>query len=426
MTRWRWPGTVRSRVTAVATLAVAAVLVVTGVLLVGAQRRVLDEQLDEALAADADRIVARYLDDPASAARDLDPGVDDDTVARITTDDGVVVARSAGERDDDEQYRELVRRFDGPDGVQLEVSVGAPSDDIDEAVRALTVALWVGIPIVTALLAALVWVMVGRTLRPVDLIRAEVAAIGPTELGRRVPVPSGDDEIARLAATMNAMLGRLDASARRQWQFTADASHELRTPLTRLRSEVEVERRHRDDAFVRSVLDEVDGMQRLIDDLLVLARGDEETDAGLRRSVDLDDIVLEEVAALATTGAIVDASRVSAAQLRAAPDQLRRVVRNLLDNAVRHASSRVTVSLSEANGSVVLAVADDGPGIPRDRRDAVFERFRRLDESRSAGTGGTGLGLAIARQIVERHGGTIVVDAGGGAGARFVVNLPAS
>ena len=415
----------RWRVTVVATLVVAVVLVVTGVVLVAAQRRVLDEQLDEPSEVDVDRIVAAYGNDPASGAGGLDPGGDDDTIAVIATTDGEIVARSPNERDDDETYRSLSRRFEGPDGEQLVVTVAAPTDDIDEAVGALTVALAVGIPSVTAVLAVLIWAMVGRTLRPVDRIRAEVAAIGPADLGRRVPEPGGGDEIARLAATMNAMLERLDTSARRQRRFTADASHELRTPLTRIRAELEVELRdRRGDRLASTLLDEVSGMQLLIDDLLVLARGDDDAEVATHRPVDLDDIVLEEIAALDGDRVAINADRVSGAQVLGAPEQLRRAVRNLLDNATRHATSRVEVSLEESHGSVILAVADDGPGVPEELHGEVFERFRRLDEARSGGLGGTGLGLAIVRDVVERHGGTITIDPEHRPGARFVVTLP--
>ena len=154
----------------------------------------------------------------------------------------------------------------------------SPLDDIDERIRVLAVALAVVIPLVTALLAAVVFVLVGRTLRPVERIRREVAAIGPGELDRRVPQPPGSDEIARLATTMNTMLDRLDTANRRQQRFVADASHELRTPLARIRTELEVDLSHPETAderaTSRSVLDEVEHLQRLVDDLLVLARSD--------------------------------------------------------------------------------------------------------------------------------------------------------
>jgi signal transduction histidine kinase len=262
-----------------------------------------------------------------------------------------------------------------------------------------------------------VWVLVGRTLRPVERIRAEVSSIGLDELGRRVPVPAGDDEIARLAATMNEMLERLDGAHRRQQRFVADASHELRTPLTRMRTELEVPGGD-PDALRRSVLDDVVTLQRLIDDLLVLARRDAGASTATR-PVDLDEIVLEE--ARAAGG--VDVSAVSAAQVRGDPAALRRVVRNLLDNARRHATARVAVAVREDGDVAVVTVDDDGPGIPPDRRAEVFRRFTRLDDARTS-AGGSGLGLAIVDAVVTEHGGAVAIDDSPLGGARVEVRLP--
>ena len=441
--RLRWPGTVRWRVTLLAAVAVALVLVVTGVVLVVVQRGVLTDKLDETLIADANRVIASTSGGAAIAAL----SADDEAVAQVVTLDGRVVDASNqaiedapiaatppgaaprfgtidGPLEGTGSYRVVSRRFTA-DGQDLVVHVAAPLDDVRDAVRALLVTLLFLIPIVTAVLAALVWLLVGRTLRPVEQIRAEVAGIGLGELDRRVPQPPGRDEIARLAGTMNEMLDRLDASNRQQQQFVADASHELRTPLARLRTEIEVAQGvdQNGDAVLGSLLEEVDNLQRLTDDLLVLARSDAGAADAEGRPVDLDDVVFEEVRAMDARGRGVDTRQVSAAQVVGHRDQLRRVVANLLDNAVRHAADSVTLSLAETNGVVQLVVTDDGPGIPAGRQAEVFERFGRLDEARTADRGGTGLGLAIARDLVERHGGTIVVDADYEAGARFVVTL---
>ncbi len=191
-------------------------------------------------------------------------------------------------------------------------------DDVDESITELRTSLLLIVPAATAVLAVLVWTVVGRTLRPVERIRAEVASIGLGDLDRRVPEPTGDDEISRLAVTMNEMLARLEHAVRRQQQFVADASHELRTPLTRMRTELEVDERQaaRADAAAtrRSLLEEIAALQRLIDDLLVLARAD----AGATRltePVDLDDLVLEEIRATAGGPAAIDGHAVSAAQV---------------------------------------------------------------------------------------------------------------
>jgi signal transduction histidine kinase len=420
--RRRGPRSVRWRVTLLAAVAVAVVLVAAGAVLVGVQRRVLLDQLDETLVADAGRIVVSM---EGGREPDLRVSADDDAVAEVLPAEvpgatATVVRTISGRR--------VVSRPFELDGRRLVVRVAAPLDDVDESVRALLLTLAVLVPTATAVLAALVWLLVGRTLRPVEQIRAEVAGIGLDELGRRVPVPPGQDEIARLAGTMNEMLARLDASNRRQQRFVADASHELRTPLARMRTEIEVAQRANGGGpeVLGSVLEEVGGLQRLTEDLLVLARSDAGASPGERRPVDLEDVVLEQARVVDTRGRTVDTRQVSAAQVVGERDQLGRVIANLLDNAVVHAATTVTLSLAESDESVVLAVADDGPGIPVDRRDEVFERFGRLDEARSAGRGGTGLGLAITRDVVERHGGTITLDPDYRAGARFVVTLPSS
>jgi signal transduction histidine kinase len=274
------------------------------------------------------------------------------------------------------------------------------------------------VPAATVVLAVLVGLLVGRTLRPVSRIRSEVDAIGLDELDRRVPQPPGHDEIARLAATMNAMLERLDRANQRQQRFVADASHELRTPLTRMRAELELEELDPTGAATastrRHLLDDVARLQQLIDDLLVLALP--------RRPVDLDDLVLDE----ARAAGAVDVRNVSAAQVRGDATSLRRAVRNLLDNACRHASSRVEVTLYEADGCVHLIVDDDGAGIPPESRAVVFERFARLDDARTPTEGRSGLGLSIVQAVVARRGGTVAATDSPLGGARLTVILPTS
>jgi signal transduction histidine kinase len=321
---------------------------------------------------------------------------------------------------DGDRYR-VARAEDG----EVTVVVAASTENVDETVMALVRALMLLVPAATVVLAVLVGLLVGRTLRPVSRIRSEVDAIGLDELDRRVPQPPGHDEIARLAATMNAMLERLDRANQRQQRFVADASHELRTPLTRMRAELELEELDPTGAATastrRHLLDDVARLQQLIDDLLVLARGD----AGVplpRRPVDLDDLVLDE----ARAAGAVDVRNVSAAQVRGDATSLRRAVRNLLDNACRHASSRVEVTLYEADGCVHLIVDDDGAGIPPESRAVVFERFARLDDARTPTEGRSGLGLSIVQAVVARRGGTVAATDSPLGGARLTVILPTS
>jgi signal transduction histidine kinase len=314
-------------------------------------------------------------------------------------------------------------------GDPVVVHVGAPLDDISESTGALTRSLVLAVPAVTLLLAALVWALVGRTLRPVEAIRREVDGIGAAGLDRRVPVPPADDEVGRLAHTMNAMLDRIEDGTLRQQRFVADASHELRSPLARIRAEIEVDLEHPEGAdpaaTSRSVLAETIGMQHLVDDLLALARSDAGAAPARRAPVDLDDIVDRQARRLRADGRVeVDGTGIGAARMLGDADQLARAVGNVIDNAVRHASSTVALSVTAAGDDAVVAVSDDGPGIPPDRRAEVFERFARLDGARARDGGGTGLGLAIARDVVVAHGGTIVVDPDHHPGARLVITLP--
>lgn len=228
---------------------------------------------------------------------------------------------------------------------------------------------------------------------------------------------------------MNDMLGRLEAGARSQREFVSAASHELRTPIAVIRHVLDVARRAPApdwDDVAENVLEEDLRMQRLVDDLLVIARTDSAA-RGARESwslVDLDDLVFDEVQRV-PAGKSVDLSRVSAGQVFGDEDELRRIVRNLLDNALRHAADSVAVEVTGADDQVVLAVEDDGPGIEPEDRDRIFERFVRLDDARSRRDGGFGLGLAIVSELVREHEGTIDASASQRlGGARLAVSLP--
>lgn len=449
--RWRPSfGTVRARVTAIATVVVASVLVVTAVVLVVVQRRTLVDGLDTNVRQRADDI------ESAIAGGSVPPtlgGRGDEALAQVADVDGRIVAASAnvagagpiapppdrreeirtlhGLPVDDDAFRVLSRRVLTAEGPYT-IHVAKSADDVDESVDALTRGLSLAVPAVTLLLGALVWWLTGRVLRPVESIRREVASMRGTDLGHRVPEPASDDEIARLARTMNAMLERIEVASERQRQFVDDASHELRTPLTRIRSRLEVaasEALDPDEArrTMRDLLRDVEHVQYLVDDLLLLARMDAVTGPASPALVDLDDLVFEDVARLRTLGRVrIDTSRVTGAQVVGNRPELARVVRNLADNALRHARTTVSFALHESGGDAVLTVTNDGSPIPPEHRDTVFEPFTRLDEARTADGGGSGLGLAIVERIVTAHGGTVAVDPAYVDGARFVVRLPAA
>ncbi len=442
---------VRFRITAVAALAAAVVLTVAGSVLLVVQREQLFDALDASL--------GRQADDLSSSGLDLsDPPLDianlagDDSAVQIVAADGVVLAATANAVDappigapaaetvirttdtlpiEDDEYRVLSRPFPTATGVAT-VHVATNTDDLRDVMARLRATLWVVVPVATLGLCVVVWWLVGRTLRPVEAIRTEVAAIGAQDLTRRLPRPGTGDEIDRLVATMNEMLGRLAAASEAQHRFVADASHELRSPLSRMRAGLDLARADptaEPRAVYAELATELRDLTALVDDLLALARADAGSVATTARPVDLDDLVLAEVGGIADhDGVAVDLSGMSAANVTGDPGQLRRMVRNLVDNAARHARSTVSVTLAEdtATGVVELAVTDDGPGIRPEQAERVFDRFVRLDDARTRDAGGTGLGLAIVRDIAGRHGGEVVVDTEHSPGARFVVRLPAS
>ncbi len=309
-------------------------------------------------------------------------------------------------------------------GGPVTVYVASNLHPVVAATRTVSLALVAGLPVLVLLVGALIWIFGGRALRPVEAIRTEVADISDRDLHRRVPEPATKDEVALLARTMNEMLDRLEASASAQRRFVADASHELRSPLAALRATLEVAAAESSDASWRAAvtdaLDEAGRLQRLVEDLLALASIPESQAGHRHEEVDLDEIIMWEARnARASSRVTLDLSKVSAGRVIGDPDKLTRAVYNLMDNARRHANSRATVELSTQGENVVLAVEDDGSGIPPGERERIFERFARLDEARDGDAGGTGLGLAITREIVTAHGGTIAVaDSPNGAAVR--------
>lgn len=445
-------GSVRFRLTALATVIVAVVLLGVALALAAVQTDLLVDQLDDRLTQRADDLASLVRTGSLPAVLG---GVDDDTVSQIVAPDGRVLAaspaldghaaivdpdealrtrpRSAALPIDDDTFR-IASRYvfsnrDASGGRErTSIHVASELSDVREGASRLMRTLAAIIPVIVALLAALAWWLTGRTLRPVEAIRSEVADIRTSELHRRVPEPASDDEIARLARTMNEMLDRLQDGVLRQQRFVADASHELRNPLTRIRSEIEVDLAHPDSAdptaTLRSVLQETIALQRLIDDLLLLSRADPGS-TPREEDVDLAEIALR-LARRAGDGqrVTIGTAKVSTAVVHGDARQLERALANVIDNATRYAATRVELTVQAVDGAAQVAVHDDGPGIPASERERVFDRFTRLDPARDAATGGSGLGLAIARDIVIRHGGTIEFDSTPSAGARCVITLP--
>ncbi|QKG24377.1 sensor histidine kinase [Actinomadura verrucosospora] len=295
-----------------------------------------------------------------------------------------------------------------------------------QAVGSVTRAMLLGLPLLLLVVGGVTWLVTRRALRPVEAIRAEMAAITSAgDLARRVPVPGSRDEVAGLAETTNQTLGALERSVERQRRFVADASHELRSPLASLRTQLEVAAAHPHLLDVDGAVQDVVRLQDLAAGLLLLAR----LDAGERPRhdrVDLGELVREEVAHRAATGRVpVEVTGTGAFEVLGSAAQLERVLVNLLDNAQRHAASAVRVELAAGGGRVTLRVADDGPGVPPADRERIFERFVRLDDARARDEGGAGLGLAIARGVVRAHGGELTAGGAPGGGAAFELWLPA-
>lgn len=453
------PRSVRGRTALLATVAVAVALVAVSAALLAVLEGSLVRSRDDLSRGRLSELLAEVQ---AGTLPDVVTDVGEDGMGQVVGPGGRVLAASDGltgrppvvpsvssdapvlvelhgvpDDDETEDYRAWARSVRTPQGTVTAV-VGASPEAVEEATTALRTALLVGAPLVLLAVAAGTRLVVGRALRPVEDLRREVAEISAHELSRRVPVPPTGDEVARLAGTMNEVVARLDTSSARQREFVGDASHELRTPLTALRAQLEVALAHPGstswELLALELLEDVTGMELLVGDLLQLAREDAGPVTPERTLVDLDEVVLGEVQRLrsriAGSGPRVDAAGVSAGPVRGSRDELARVVGNLLDNAVEHAASAVRVTVSCVEDTVTLVVADDGPGVPEEERERVFERFTRLQPDRARGPvtvlrrSGTGLGLAIVRGVVRRHGGSVVVDRSDLGGAALIVRLP--
>ena len=421
----------RTRITAAATLVVAAALVVGALAFYGILSVSIHDTALRAAETRAEQLGARVDAEGPAVVAELD-----DDIVQVVDDEGRVVA-SSEEADsgdlpssegtvtyDDEPM--LVVREDLDDGTLL---LAVPVEDDAQTLATVAMLLAFAVVAVVVLVAATTWWVVGRALRPVSRIRAEVDDITADRLDRRVAVPPSGDEIAALAGTMNRMLDRLDAAATAQRRFVSDASHELRSPLATIRQHAELTQLHPEATSVGDlaevVHDEGLRMQELVDALLLLTRLDERAELQ-RDDVDVDDLALAEAKRLRVGGTVVDASGVHAARVRGDARLLSQLVRNLADNAARHTRNVVAIAVVERGGQVLLTVDDDGAGVPPGERERIFERFVRLDEGRARDAGGSGLGLAIVRAIAEAEDGSVRVEDSPLGGARFAVVLPAA
>ncbi len=449
------PG-VRLTATLTAALIVAAAFALSGLALIGLVRHSLVSNLDataNARAQDVAALVRAGNLRPAVASTGQETAVVQvvNAAGRVVsaspniTGEGPVLAQPPAGRtrvnltvrglpigEGAQQYRivaQPVTLQDGPGWIYVATSLR----QVEVAVNGLRNLLVVGLPLLLVLVAAAIWKAVGRALRPVEEIRQRAALIGGSDLQQRVPVPTTNDEIARLAETMNQMLARLEDASQRQRHFVGDASHELRSPLAAMQAQIDVALAHPNLTASTQVMQSLQGqserMTQLIEDLLFLARADEGRLTSERGVVDLDELVLAEIRRLRAYGrANIEAGTTDAARVSGSARDLARLLRNLGDNAVAHARTTVSIGLTTTEVDATIMVTDDGPGVPIEERDRIFTRFARADQARARPRNGTGfgLGLAIARQIVEAHGGAIRIDEVTTAvrGASFVVRLP--
>jgi len=310
---------------------------------------------------------------------------------------------------------------------------------VDAALRDLALILIVAVPATLALASLGGLFIADRALRPIDTITREARRIGEQNLGRRLNLNLPDDEVGRLARTFDAMLARLDAAFQRQRRFTADASHELRTPLTVMKTNLGVTlNRPRDAEAYHAALaqleDEVDRLTRLTDDLLLLARADAGRPLVQPRRMDAAEVtrqVVDDLRPLAEVKSLelrLDAP--DTLPMHGDPDRLQRMLANLIENAIKYTQrGHVDVCLEtepakSQPASVRFVVVDTGSGIAAEHLPHLFERFYRVDESRSREQGGSGLGLAIAHSIAAAHGGAIEVNSQVDLGTTVVVTLP--
>jgi signal transduction histidine kinase len=416
--RW-WPETVRVRLTIVATLAFAITISLAAFGLVRLVHNNLVDRIEETNQTQLDYL-QRQVD-----SGELTPK--SQQVCFLQTGRTPICQEQPPGRGD---FEEAQRQIDTQVGRITLVSQQSTAT-VNRTTDSVTNVLLIVVPLMILLVALAAWYFTGRALKPVEAIRLEAESITGTTMDRRVPEPDTDDEIGRLARTMNAMLARLETSAQKQRQFVSDASHELRSPLASIRTNLEVALHNPDRAdwpeVAQRALAEDVRMEDTVSELLDLARLDEaEGPVPLETlpEIDLDELLLDDT--VQRRRVAVDTGRVSAGRVHGRRDQLQRVVRNLLDNAARHAASVVAVGLVTYDDTVELTVDDDGPGIRAEDRELVFERFTRLDDGRARDAGGLGLGLSMVKSITEHHGGTVVIEDAPIGGARLRVRLPAA
>jgi two-component system OmpR family sensor kinase len=340
-------------------------------------------------------------------------------------------------RDDDDRHRLAIRRLSVPPAdTSYLVVVGSSLEPTDEELESLRGVLGYVVPIALLLAGAGGWFLARQSLAPVATMVERARKIGVGDLGARLPVANPRDELGRLAETFNDLLNRLEASLIQQRQFMADASHELRTPVTtsRTAAAVALQQSHRNEEEYRDTLaiieQQTTRLSRIVEDMFTLARADAGSYPVRLTPMYLDEVVDDGVRAarvLADTKRVsISVASVPSASFTGDEELVRRLVGNLLDNAVRHtpALSAVHVTLTQEPDRYVLAVTDAGEGIAAAIQPHIFERFFRGDAARTSSDGGAGLGLALARWVARSHGGDVTLVNSSREGTTFAATLP--
>lgn len=372
----------------------------------------------------------------AEGGRDDDLEIALPDVSTIPVDEAMLLTVIEAE-DDDDRHRLAIRRVSIPPAdTPYLVVVGSSLEPTDEELESLQEVLAYVIPIALVLAGAGGWFLARQSLAPVSAMAERARRIGADDLSARLPVANPRDEFGRLAGTFNDLLNRLEASLTQQRQFMADASHELRTPVTtsRIAAAVALQQSHRTEEEYRETLAIIEQqstrLTRIVEDMFTLARADAGSYPVHRTLMYLDEIVDDVVRAarvLADTKQVsIELVTIESASFTGDEELVRRLIGNLLDNAVRHARARSTVQvhLKEDASNYVLSVSDTGDGIPPESQPHIFERFFRGDVARTSSTGGAGLGLALARWVARAHGGDVTLVHSSPQGTTFEAVLP--
>jgi heavy metal sensor kinase len=352
---------------------------------------------------------------------------------------GATLYTVAEPEDDDDRHRLAIRRVTiAPSGAKYVVVVGSSLEPTDEELESLRSILMYVVPFALGLAGLGGWFLARQSLSPVVSMAERARRLGAENLSERLPVANPRDELGRLAETFNELLGRLNASLIQQRQFMADASHELRTPVatTRTAASVALQQPHRDEAEYRHALEIVEQqasrLSRIVEDMFTLARADAGNYPVRFVPMYLDEVVDDVVRAarvLAAPKAVsIELTAENSAAFTGDEDLLRRLVGNLLHNAVRHAPphSVVSVSLEREGDGYTITITDRGPGIPSEIQPRIFERFYRGDAARARDgwSDGAGLGLALSRWIANVHQGDVRLVRSSDEGTTFAVMLP--